>query len=269
MLPGVYLAKKKNGELYYRTSITYNGKHISLGSFESENDANLAYQFAGKVLSGNMGCTVENYPSSCILSFDKWVVLNNFRDNKIYFKNPIYLKKRYFIYHIDKNTALKFDVDDLFYYAHRKIIKRGGHLFVSDYGMQINILSRYGIKNYGVPGKDYKFFNGDNMDYRYGNIEIINRFHGISKAFWRKKPVFLAKIHINGDYLVGRYQTETEAAIAYNKAALLLRNAGLNKKFTQNYIDDIDEITYASIFQRIRISKKLLTYADTLKSSQI
>ena len=41
MLPGVYIAYKKNGTAYYRASITYRNKHISLGSFHTEEDANL------------------------------------------------------------------------------------------------------------------------------------------------------------------------------------------------------------------------------------
>lgn len=36
-------------------------------------------------------------------------------------------------------------------------MRRGGHLFVADYGMQVNILNRYGIKNYAVKDKDYIF----------------------------------------------------------------------------------------------------------------
>lgn len=268
MLPGVYSATKKNGDSYYRTSITYKGKHISLGSFPDECTANQAYLLAGEVLSDDSKWNISNCPSPCILSFHKWVVLINLRDHQLYFKNPIYLKKQYFFYYIDKNTALKFDVEDLFYYAHRKILKRGGHLFVSDYGMQVNILSRYGIKNYAIPGKDYIFANGDESDYRYGNIEIINRFYGVTKIFWKKHPLYLTKIHINGDYLVGRYQSESEAAIAYNKSALILQNAGLKKKFPQNYIDGIDEITYAAIYQRLRISKKLMSYAESLKTRE-
>lgn len=264
MLPGVYSTSKNNGENYYRASITYMGKHISLGSYGKENDAYQAYLLSGEILSDESVWNIDNYPNPCILSYHKWVVLNNVRDNKIYFKNPIYLKKQYFIYYFDKNFYLKFDVDDLFYYAHHKILKRGSHLFVSDYGMQVNILSRYGIKNYSVPGKDYLFSNGDETDYRYGNIEIINRFHGVTKSFWKKQPVYIAKIHINGDYLIGRYQSETEAAIAYNKAVLLLWNVGMRIKFTQNYIEGIDEIAYATTYQRIRISKKLRTYAESL-----
>jgi len=266
MLPGVYSSIKKNGEAYYRASITYNGKHISLGSYTQENDANQAYQFAGEVLCDHSVWSIEGYPPFCILSFHKWIVLINFRDNQIYFKNPIYLRKRLFLYYLDRNTCLRFDVDDLFYYAHHKILKRGGHLFVTDYGMQVNILSRYGIKNYAVPGRDYLFSNGDKCDYSYHNIEIVNHFHGVTKVLRKGQPLYLAKIHINGDYLVGRYPSESDAAIAYNKAALILKNKGLAKNFPQNFIENINEITYASQFQKLRISKKLLAYAETIET---
>lgn len=267
MEPGVYIAKKKDGSIYYRASITYRGKHISLGSYQNESEANKAYLLAGEILSEDAPTNIEDYPSECVLDFHKWAVLHNFRDHKIYFKNPIYLRKNYFIYYLDKDTPLKFDVDDLFYYAHHKILRRGGHLFASDYGMQINILSRYGIKNYAVPGRDYLFTNGDPTDYRYHNIEIINHYHGVTKKVKNGRTVYLAKIHINGDFLIGHYHTENEAAIAYNKAALLLRNKGINKKFPQNYIEGMDEIAYASLYQRIRISKKLSEYKTDVTST--
>lgn len=266
MLPGVYSATKKNGENYFRASITYNGKHISLGSYKKESSASQAYLLASKILDDRSRYTLEKYPSRCALSFEKWVVLINFRDNRIYFKNPIYLKKRYFLYYLDKDTCLKFDAEDLFYYAHHKIMRRGGHLFVSDYGMQVSILSRYGIKNYAVPGKDFLFSNGDDRDFSYNNIEIVNHYHGVTKMQHKGTSKYLAKIHINGDYLIGRYSTEEEAAIAYNKAALYLKNNGMDKNFPQNFIDGMDEITYASMFQKIRISRKLLGFAETYRT---
>lgn len=259
LLPGVYQAKKKNGEIYYRTSITFKNKHISLGSYNSESLANQAYETATDILR-NSKYTIEDYNQNFILEFDKWVILINFRDSGLYFKNPICLKKHYFIYYLNKKIQLKFDIDDLFYYAHHKILKRGGHLFVSDYGMQVNILSRYGIKNYGIAGRDYRFVNGDEMDYRYGNIEIINHYHGVSKTIVKGKPVYTAKIHINGDYIIGRYLTENEAAIAYNKAARLMKEKGFNKNYPENFISDIDEIEYARIYHLVRISKKLRNY---------
>ena len=269
MLPGVYLAVKSNGESYYRASITYSGKHISLGSFRHEKDANEAYLLSSDVLEESAKWNIENYPSPCILSFHKWIVLINFRDNKIYFKNPIYLKKQYFLYYMDETNPLKFSAEDLFYYAHHKIMRRGGHLFVSDYGMQVGILSRYGIKNYAVPGRDYLFINGDDSDFRYQNIEVINPYHGVTKIYIRNHQKYKTKFHINGDYLIGRYATETEAAIAYNKAALLLNNYGLSKNFSQNFIDGMDEIAYASIFQKIGLSKKFRMFAESLRTNEI
>lgn len=257
LLPGVYTAKKKNGTLYYRSSITYRNKHISLGSFQTETAAGKAYQEAYLILFEKC-FTLETYQTSLYsLSFEKWIVLINFRDNHMYIKNPIYLKKRYFIYYITEKEQLKFDVDDLFYYSEHKIIKRGGHLFVSDFGMQVNILSRYGIKNYAVAGKDYRFSNGDNTDYRYGNIEIINKYHGVTKCTKNGISTYVTKIHIRGNTVVGRYPTETEAAIAYNKAAELLWKKGIQKKFPVNYIVEIDKNEYLEIYNKIRISKHI------------
>ena len=269
MLPGVYQAKRKNGTFYYKASITYHGKHISLGSFSCEKQANHAYTFAGDILNNSASFVIDQFPKHCPITFHKWVVLNNFRDNLIYFKNPIYLKKRFFLYYIDQSSCLRFDADDLFYYAHHKIMKRGGHLFVSDYGMQVNILSRYGIKNYAVAGKDFIFINSDENDYSYHNIKVINPYYGVSKITKKGKTYYLAKIHINGDYLIGRYQTEAEAAIAYNKAALLLKNQGFIRNYPQNFIEGMNEITYASSFQKIRISKKLISYARNQNSGDL
>lgn len=257
MLPGVYFARKKDGEPYYRASITYLGKHISLGSYSTELKAHNAYKLAGSLLSNPSKWRIDNYPSFCLLSFHKWVVLNNVRDNKIYIKNPIYIKRSYFLYYIDRNNILKFDVEDLFYFASHKILRRGGHLFTSEYGMQINLMSRYGIKNYAVVGRDYRFVNGDDTDFRYSNIEIINRYNGVTKCFRKGLPIYQAKILINGDYIIGGYASEEEAAIAYNKAVDILKDKGLKKKYSLNYIEGIDEIAYASIYQRIRISKKI------------
>ena len=260
MKQGVYKAVKKNGQVYFRSSVTYRGKHISLGSYPEERKAHKAYKLASEILSGPSSPILKDYPDKCILSFHKWVVLHNFRDNKIYFKNPIYIRKNYFLYYLDPGTSLKFDVDDLFYYAHHKIMRRGGHLFVSDYGMQVNILSRYGIKNYAVCGRDYRFVNGDSTDFRYANIEVINHYHGVTRILREGSPVYLAKIHIRGDFLIGRYQTEEEAAIAYNKAAQILRDRGIVKNYPQNYLEGMDEIAYASLYQRLRISRKILEY---------
>ena len=50
-LPGVYEITKKNGTVMYRSSLTFQNKHISLGSYASKAEAHAAYLFARKLLS--------------------------------------------------------------------------------------------------------------------------------------------------------------------------------------------------------------------------
>jgi hypothetical protein len=47
-LPGVFMARKKDHSVYYRSSITVREKHISLGSYPTELEAHLAYKEARK-----------------------------------------------------------------------------------------------------------------------------------------------------------------------------------------------------------------------------
>ena len=256
---GVFIAKKKSGEVYYRASFNYRGKHISIGSYETEDEAHNAYNEA-VMLTQTPELGIEDYSDgNRYLSFEKWIVLVNFRDNKLYFKNPIYLKPKYFEYYLEE-WPYKFDVDDLFYYSNHKIMKRGGHLFVADYGMQVNILSRYGIKNFAVVGKDYEFVNGDNYDFRYANIRIINRYNGVTKENLNGREIYVCKIIINGSYIVGRYKNEDEAAIAYNKAIDVLKSKGVEINYTPNYIENMDSKTYLERYEKVKISKKLLNF---------
>ena len=266
LLPGVFVATKKDGTTYYRSSITYKNKHISLGSYDTAPEASDAYEEAGKLLNTS-SITINHHSLKMHLPFEKWVSLINFRDNGIYCKTPIYITTSYFLYYFNKEEHLKFDVDDLFYYSKHKIQRRGGHLFVAEYGMQVNILARYGIKNFAVEGRDYRFVNGDTSDFRYRNIEIINKYHGVFQI--QKKGVFtyLVKIHINGDYLVGTYNTEVEAAVAYNKAATLLQEQGVKKNFPKNYVIELNEIEYASLYNKVAISKKIRNYKKVDKST--
>lgn len=259
MMQGVFKAYKKNMTKYYRASITFMGKHISLGSFDSEEMGSAAYEEAKEVLYGTD--TIANYNKEKALSFDKWVTLINYRDNKMYIKTPIYIRKRFFEYYLSPDCILKFDVDDLFYYSHHTIMTREGYMFVADYGMQINILSRYGIKNHAVEGRDYEFVNGDNLDYRYGNVKVINPYYGVTSYQEKGKIFYKVKIHVIGDYIVGTYPDEVEAAVAYNKAADIINKAGFYKEFPKNYIEELTAIEYAKIYNSVNISKKIRDFA--------
>ena len=264
MTQGVSIATKKDGTVYYRAGLYYKNKHISLGSYADETTAGNAYLEALAIL-GSLDQLPEDYiEQPTTLSFEKIIVLLNFRNNGIYFKNPIYLRNGYFSYYLSRIEELKFDVDDLFYYSSRKIQKRQGHLFVSDYGMQYSILSRYGIRPYAVAGRDYQFVNGDNSDFRYSNIVIVNRYHGVLQFLKNRLPRYRAVIHINGNYQIGSYSSEGKDAIAYNKAVDLARAAGIQKNFPENYVDTLSPKEYADIYTGLKISRRYLNYLEQI-----
>lgn len=255
-LEGVFPAQKKNGSPYYRSSLTYRRKHISLGSFSTPETAHAAYREARSLLS-SPSQTLSHYTPVSSLPFEKWVVLLNFRDNGVYFATPIYVRPHFFYYYYSPDHILKFDIDDLFYYASHKIMKRGNHYFVADFGMQVNIANRYGIKNYAVCGRDYLFRNGDRLDFRRENLEILNQYHGVCPAKGNPAAGYQALIHIRGNYLIGTYPTITEAAIAYNKAIDILKQHGCPKAFVPNYVEQITAGTYADIYTRLPVSEKI------------
>lgn len=258
MPTGVYVDYKKNGKPNYRASITLSGKHISIGSYDTYEDANAAYEEALTV-TNNPDILISDYSADYRLLFSKFVVLINLRDNKIYFSVPIYVGKREFKYCLSPFEILTFDIDDLFYFSNKTIMKRGSHYFVSDYGMQVSVRERLGIMSFAVPGRDYIFINGDHYDFRRENIEIINRYRGVRRIPHKMSYKYKAVIHVKSNYVVGIYSSEKEAAIAYNKAADILIKNGVNKEFEMNYIDNISNKEYADIYSRLKISDKLMS----------
>jgi hypothetical protein len=260
-LSGVQPAVYKDGSTYYRASITHKGKHIALGSYDNPMMAHAAYLEARGIIE-NSAWELKDWKKDYALSFQKCVILVNFRDQGVYIGTPILLKKDFFLYYLSYNDILTFDIDDLFYYSSHSIMRRGSHLFVADYGSQISIYSRYGIPPYAVAGRDYRFINSDPTDLRYQNIEIINRYRGVrmytEKGFQRYKAV----IHIRSSYVIGHYNTEYEAAIAYNKAADILLKKGVKKKYELNYIEDLSPKDYADIYTRVKISKRIQKYNE-------
>ena len=256
--PGVYKTKKKDGSVYYRCSLTVKRKHISLGSYNTEEEAAACYKEARAILGGEAG-ELPEAPS--YLPYQKFITLLNLKVNGIYFPNPIFLKKNFFEYHLSPDRILKFDRDDLFFYASHKIQIKGGYLFVCDYGSQYKILKRYGIKPFAVEGRDYVLINGDTNDYRYSNIRVLSNYVGVRPTYRDPEQTvpgdYKTMIHINGDYLVGRYPTEEEAAVAYNKAVDTLKQNGFKKGFITNYIERLSKEEYKKLYDSLDISKKL------------
>ena len=262
MASGVYPAQKKDGTPYWRASVTHKGKHISLGSFDDETVAKRAYREACVVLRGYADKAlpeISDYrEGTCAMPFSKWVALINFRDNGIWCRGPIYLRKGYFEYYLSATEDYRFGPDDLFYYTYHTIQKRGGHLFVADYGMQVSVLSRYGVRPYSVPGRDHYFKNGDDHDYRPGNLVVVNRYMGVQQESRRKN--FVARINMGSGktIVVGHYDTEEEAAIAYNKAVDVLKAAGSDRAYEKNYLDDVSPAKYIVLYNNIKIREGAL-----------
>lgn len=259
-IPGVTAARKKDGTIYYRSSITIRSKHISLGSFSSAEPAGMAYREACLIFRENR-YSLEDYHDGFALDFSKFVMLINYRNSGIYFKTPIYLQTDFFYYYLSPEQFLIFDREDLFFYANHKIQIRGGYLFICDYGSQYNILSRYGIKNYAQKGKDYLFVNQNEYDFRYENIKVINEYIGVTQITKDNQTGYECTIHVNGNLLVGRYPEKEQAAIAYNKAVDTLLSLGIRKKYVKNYISCYSPEQYHALYADIPISERISHYS--------
>ena len=266
---GVFETTLKDGTPSYRASITYKGKHISLGSSDSMETASMLYETARLVLR-NAELTPDKYTDSFKpLSFHKFVCLANFRDNNIYIKTPVYLHRTYFSYHLDLDTELKFDLEDLFYYSSHTIQVRGNHLFVADFGLQERVLSRYDIPAFAVLGKDYRFVNGDKTDLRYSNVDVINPVKNIRKKKEGRDEVYNVKMHINGDWNIGSFPTHEMAVIAYNKALDEAKKHGLKKRTEVLDIPDgLSHALYAKIYSSIELPVKYTEYLRRYCGSQ-
>ncbi|MDE6026154.1 MAG: hypothetical protein K2G45_11975 [Lachnospiraceae bacterium] len=255
MMKGVYTTRKKDNSISYRVSITLYGKHISLGSYNNEETAGKVYLDGRNIIDYML--TPEDYQNELAIPHEKYIVLSNYVINRIYVPTPIFLRKQYFEYYLSDTHILKFDRDDLFFYSSHKIQQKGGYLFVSDYGSQYKILSRYGIRPFAVYGRDYIMVNNDKNDYRYSNIKIINNYTGVRQKKQKEKNIYETFIHINGNYLVGRYDDEISAAIAYNKAVDILHKNGMSKAYIKNYILSYKKEDYISHYEKLSVSAKL------------
>ena len=135
---------------------------------------------------------------------------------------------------------------------------------VNHYGMQHTLLGRYGIKTHAVNGRDFCFVNGDENDFRYSNLKIINPYFGVELIDKNGTEHYKVRIHIHGNITVGNYTNAIDAAIAYNKAVDLAHQAGISKNFPENYIEELSASSYADIYQQISLSPKYLSYLKGL-----
>lgn len=262
---GTFLATKKNGEITCRSSIYYKKKHISLGTFSTEEEARKAYLEAEEILHGTAPIRLEDHTPSAALSFSKWVMLVTLRDTGRYYRTPISPRADFFYYYVSRGLRLRFDPEDLTFFATHKITQRGRGFFVTVDGRQVPLLSLFGIHAHAVAGRDYEFLDGNARNLRRGNIRILNPYHGVRKEFRKGMPVYAARIHVNGDLLIGRYSTEEEAAIAYNKAADLLGEQGCPIHYPRNVVAGMEEFDLERIYHLVKVAEKVRSGAYNKK----
>ena len=81
---------------------------------------------------------------------------------------------------------------------------------------------------------------------------------GVHQESRRKN--FVARINMGSGktIVVGHYDTEEEAAIAYNKAVDVLKAAGSDRAYEKNYLDDVSPAKYIVLYNNIRIREGAL-----------
>lgn len=246
----------KNNILRYKVYFVYQSKKIYLGLYDTEELAKNTLREAQEIMEKFMD--ISHYTCQYI-NFKKFISLCNLRDRHVYIKNPIYLYDTYFHYYLSKDVFLTFDIKDLLFFSTYKICKRGNYIYTQDSITQQSILCRFGIHQHSIYGVDYKLKNGNMYDFRRENIEIINAYKGVTLKEKNGQSVYVAKIFINHDIIIGYYTSQAEAAIAYNKAIDVLTQNGTLRDYIKNTIPYLTLSEYTQIYNRLVISPCIKT----------
>ena len=90
--------------------------------------------------------------------------------------------------------------------------------------------------------------------------KLLNPYHGVEIVKTAGLDKYKARIHINGNFVIGTYNTIEKAAIAYNKAVDMAHAHGIEKNYPENYIESISGKEYADIYTSVTVSNKYLQY---------
>ncbi len=247
---------QKNAIMRYKVYLLHQSKKIYLGLYSTKELAENALHEATCVMENPIDVT--HYTCSFI-SYKKFISLCNFRDRHVYIKNPIYIYDNYFCYYLSQDVVLTFDMKDLFFFSTYKVCKRGNYLYMQDSITQQSILTRFGIPPHSVYGVDYQFKNGCMYDFRRDNLEIINSYKGVTRRQIKDKLIYVAKIFVHQNIIIGHYTSELEAAIAYNKAIDILLEKGIQRDYIKNSIPYLTLSEYNEIYNKLAISPCIKT----------
>ncbi|MGL4345591.1 MAG: hypothetical protein ACRCTE_10360 [Cellulosilyticaceae bacterium] len=244
----------KNNFTQYTVYYLYKSKKIYIGIYNSEIEAQEAYNYTNRVF--REGISIETYSPGRI-AFQKFITLVNFRDHGMFINHPIYVCSGYFKYFFSEEVYLILDLKDLFYFSTYKIYRRGHYLYTSSSHSQQSILTRFGITPKSTYGKDYMFVNGNRYDLRRENIIVLNHYHGVSCKIKDDKPLYTTRIYHEKNIVVGHYTSEIQAAIAYNKAAHILLERGVCRTYPLNTIPYLTQSEYDSLYVSLSLSPRL------------
>lgn len=235
----------------YKVYFLYQSKKIYLGLFPTFAAAESCLKEALDVTENNQDVYHYTYT---YLDYKKFISLCNFRDHNVYIKNPIYINAGCFKYFLSEKMILMFDMKDLLFFSANKIYKRGNYIYTQDSITQQSILSRFGIPAHSILGIDYQFKNKNCCDFRRENLEIINHYKGVSYEKKNGRWVYAATIFINQNIVIGHYETQTEAAAAYNKAVDLLEKTDLAKDYIKNEFPFLTLAEYRQLYDKLTVS---------------
>ncbi|MGL4738283.1 MAG: hypothetical protein ACRCW2_12610 [Cellulosilyticaceae bacterium] len=260
-MPYIYPITKHN-RTQYTVYYLYKSKKIYIGIFVSELQAQKAYDYCHHILDHTL--TLEDFIPG-IIDFKKWISLINLRDHGVWINQPIYLYETFFKYFLEEKIVLTFDLKDLFFFSTSKISKRGNYLFTTNRHSQSSILTRFGLPPKSTYGKDYEFANGDRYDFRRTNLIIHTHYQGVSCKRSTNKCLYTTRIYHHKPIVVGHYESEVTAAIAYNKAIDTLMTMGVSREYTPNTIPYLTHSEYQAIYEGIRLTPRLKSPAPQKK----
>ncbi len=248
----IYKKQSQHG-LKYRVYYTYASKKIYIGLYETLMLAEQVLAYVTHLM--HTPFTVDAFDCT-LLSFPKFIELLNFKDHNIYFSAPIYLTQDAFKYYITPDTVLTFDMKDLFFFSNYRIHQRGNYFFINIGPQQENILHRFGILNYATYGIDYTTLNGDPLDLRRSNLQLLSHYRGVQYAPKHSKPCYVARVRHKQSIVVGHYEREVEAAVAYNKAMDYLVSVTPHLTYEPNEFPFLTRSEYQVLYDKVTISKR-------------
>lgn len=244
----------KSGTTFYRVYYFYKSKKIYVGLYETVEKAQKAYDYVDFILKHDV--FVSDYEDG-LISFSKFIVFINFRNSGMYISTPIFIYDNYFNYYVSKELFIILDLRDLLFFSTYKIFKRGNYLYTTIGYRQESILNRFGILPNSVLGKDYYFKNDNRYDLRRDNLVVVTHYTGVHLETKFNKPTYVTRIFTDRYIVVGHYESELLAAIAYNKALNLSISLGFNQHATSNNIPYLTKSEYQALYDRLTISPRI------------